>query len=430
MDSKSNWQNNIESGSNAGENIKRQGSKVPGIDYGDNLVSRKKNYDNDGNTIDDMSESSPQDNGSPSQNMSNHSSYGAPTVGGGGFNGSLMSNGSPSFKQSNRNSHFKPSAFQSPNPIFNGIPTNKIETPVPQFHSGPQNSLGGQNAGSEHFAPPLPTHNEDNRNFMGGGFGEDNSYKESIKSAPKLSYAEKQKRKEELLAKLARLESRGYKPIKNYSLTSELEEIEEAYSKTLYQSKLDNAIKLQGKCLVGLCNFIEFMNNKFDYFGIYLNGWSEAVFEDLDSYDEVFEELYEKYKDQFDVSPEVKLVFLVVQSAAGYHMTHKLTEKAAKFMPNFEQVMNKNPELKKEYTKAASQETTENMQGNPFGQLFKPFMNTFMGRQQSPKKPERTTKPRQSMNYDEEILNGMNNHNNKINKINLSEMEDPDELSD
>jgi hypothetical protein len=53
-----------------------------------------------------------------------------------------------------------------------------------------------------------------------------------------------------------------------------------------------------------------------------------------------------------------------------------------------------------------------------------------MGRQQSPKKPERTTKPRQSMNYDEEILNGMNNHNNKINKINLSEMEDPDELSD
>jgi hypothetical protein len=136
-----------------------------------------------------MSESSPQGNGSPSQNMSNHSSYGAPTVGGDGFNGSLMSNGSPSFKQSNRNSHFKPSAFQSPNPVFNGIPTNKIETPVSQFHSGPQNSfgpqnsLGGQNAGSEHFAPPLPTHNEDNRNFMGGGFGEDNSYKESVKSA-------------------------------------------------------------------------------------------------------------------------------------------------------------------------------------------------------------------------------------------------------
>ena len=39
----------------------------------------------------------------------------------------------------------------------------------------------------------------------------------------------------------------------------------------------------------------EFLNNKFDPFDIKLDGWSEAVNENVDDYDDVFGELHEKY---------------------------------------------------------------------------------------------------------------------------------------
>ena len=40
---------------------------------------------------------------------------------------------------------------------------------------------------------------------------------------------------------------------------------------------------------------LEFLNNKFDPFDIKLDGWSESVNESINDYDEVFEELAEKY---------------------------------------------------------------------------------------------------------------------------------------
>jgi len=426
------WQKNIESDSS--KIIKKQGNKIAGIDYGDNIVSRKKNFDEEGNTIEDNSEGS-----------------------GDGF----MRAGSPdqinSFKSSAKNSH-----VQSPNPIFNlmngGKPSLSPSYRAPPSQGATQNFYQASNLGSNtsnqvqmsqmpqmsqihNDEPVRPTlfgsQTEENRNLMGEQNYEMNSNFSNMgeEQPVKLTYAEKQRRKEDLLAKLARLEAKGYKPIKVYSLTSELEEIETAYSKVLYQSKLDNAVKMQGKLLVGFCNVVEYLNTKYDPFNIYLKGWSEAVFEDLDSYEEVFEELYEKYKDTVDFGPEVKLAFLVIQSGATFHMTHKIAEKAEKFMPNFKDVMSKNPDLKKGFMKAAQNETTKNMEEeeNPFSKMIKPFMNTFMGggggSKKDQKKP-RLTKERKGMNYEDELLNGFKNHNSKLNKIDLSEINDPDELSD
>ena len=42
--------------SQSSDNIKTQGRPIPGIDYGINMVSRKKNYDEDGNSLEDYSE--------------------------------------------------------------------------------------------------------------------------------------------------------------------------------------------------------------------------------------------------------------------------------------------------------------------------------------------------------------------------------------
>ena len=50
--------------------------------------------------------------------------------------------------------------------------------------------------------------------------------------------------------------------------------------------------------LVACVTGIEFLNNKFDPFDVKSGGWSESVHENVNDYDDVFEELHEKYKDQ------------------------------------------------------------------------------------------------------------------------------------
>jgi len=44
--------------------------------------------------------------------------------------------------------------------------------------------------------------------------------------------------------------------------------------------------------MMGLVTGMELMNNKFNPFDWKLDGWSESVHENVDDYDEVFEELY------------------------------------------------------------------------------------------------------------------------------------------
>ena len=43
-------------------------------------------------------------------------------------------------------------------------------------------------------------------------------------------------------------------------------------------------------------NSVEYANSAFNPFDINLDGWGEQVSEDLDSYEEIFAELHEKYK--------------------------------------------------------------------------------------------------------------------------------------
>ena len=42
------------------------------------------------------------------------------------------------------------------------------------------------------------------------------------------------------------------------------------------------------------CN--RFLNNKFDPLDLKLDGWGESIHENINDYDDVFEELHEKYK--------------------------------------------------------------------------------------------------------------------------------------
>ena len=65
-------------------------------------------------------------------------------------------------------------------------------------------------------------------------------------------------------------------------------------------------------CVTGL----EFLNGKFDPFDVKLDGWSESVNENLNDYDEIFEELWEKYGGEGDgIAPELRLLMTLAGSA-------------------------------------------------------------------------------------------------------------------
>jgi hypothetical protein len=105
--------------------------------------------------------------------------------------------------------------------------------------------------------------------------------------------------------------------------------------------------------LTTVTNGMEFLNNRYDPLGVNLDGWSEQVNENLEDYDEIFEELYDKYKDRSKVAPEVRLIMSLGLSAAMCHVTNTMFKSR---MPGMDDILRKNPELAKQMAQAAAQQ--------------------------------------------------------------------------
>ena len=141
---------------------------------------------------------------------------------------------------------------------------------------------------------------------------------------PVLTGQQLRMKKIELLRKLCDLKTKGYKLSKEYDFNSSIEEME--YEFDLLKSFADrrNGIKLYKSTIINVTNLVEFFNDKYDPFGAQLNGWSEHMSVEVDSYDDVLEELYEKYKGAGkSLPPEVKLLILIGFSASAFHFSKK-----------------------------------------------------------------------------------------------------------
>jgi hypothetical protein len=140
------------------------------------------------------------------------------------------------------------------------------------------------------------------------------------------------------------------------------------------QRDVDKSIKFQRKILMAITSGIEFVNNKFDPLSIKLDGWSESIYENLHEYDDVFEELHEKYKSKMKVAPEIKLLMMVGGSAFMFHLTNTLFKSK---MPGLDQILQQNPELAQNVKQAAMNTMRQNeaSSGNP-DPLFGMMMNS------------------------------------------------------
>ncbi len=126
------------------------------------------------------------------------------------------------------------------------------------------------------------------------------------------------------------------------------EEIEDEYETVLEDKKKSESKKLYSWWFMTAINTLEYANAAFNPFDINLDGWGESVSDDIDSYDEIFGELYEKYKGG-KMSPEVALVMRLGFSAAVTSFTNKALSSAT---PGFNDVIRQSPELMKTFTNA------------------------------------------------------------------------------
>lgn len=161
----------------------------------------------------------------------------------------------------------------------------------------------------------------------------DNASVESIRSNTSLesdydeSSDEILRKKEQLLFKLKRYESKGMSLRKIYSMNTPYSELKAEVETIRKQYRMDSGVALCKKALVTIVSGIEFLNHKFDPFDLELDGWSQNVHENQDDYDEVFEDLYEKYADRVDVAPEIKLMLMVGGSAISFHLMQTMLKK-------------------------------------------------------------------------------------------------------
>ena len=153
-------------------------------------------------------------------------------------------------------------------------------------------------------------------------------------------------------------------------MDSSLAEMKGEYEMIKNEKEKKNSVKFQGKMLMAFVSGLEFLNGRFDPFDLKLDGWSEAVNENIDEYDEVFGELHEKYGGKAKMAPEIKLLFMLGGSAAMLHMTNTMFKSS---MPGMDDIMRQNPELMQQFQSAAMNSMNQNNPG--FGQ----FMGGVMG---------------------------------------------------
>ena len=157
-----------------------------------------------------------------------------------------------------------------------------------------------------------------------------------------LSPQEVRMKKIELLRKLSELKTKGYDLSKNYDFNSSIEEMEYEFELLKSFANKRNGTKLYKNILLNTVSAVEFLNDKYDPFDFQLTGWSEHMSVEVDSYDEVIEEIYEKYKGTGKkMPPEIKLLMLIVASASAFHFS----KSTFKNLPGVDKVLQNNPDL-------------------------------------------------------------------------------------
>ena len=146
----------------------------------------------------------------------------------------------------------------------------------------------------------------------------------NLSKVKKMSQADILNMKRELLYQFDRLEKKGVKVPKKFTMASSIDEMRAEYERLKKDREVDVAVQFQRQALMTCVSGMEFLNSRYDPFNIKLDGWSASINDSIINYDEVFEELYEKYKGKGSMAPELKLMMSLAGSAFMFHLTNTM----------------------------------------------------------------------------------------------------------
>jgi hypothetical protein len=163
---------------------------------------------------------------------------------------------------------------------------------------------------------------------------------------------EERRQKQGYLAKLQRLDSNGSKG-QRMTMSNSLEEIKGEYDRLTDGRNLEASVRFQRNALMTFVTGVEMVNDKFGNklpIKPRLKGWSESVHTNIEDFDDIFEELYDMYKDKAKVHPMLRLVGTLGVSATMYHLTNSMAERSG--VPGMSDLLNENPELQRQFAAA------------------------------------------------------------------------------
>ena len=196
-----------------------------------------------------------------------------------------------------------------------------------------------------------------------------------------LSYKETQRKKRIYLYKLRKLKTKyGCQLSREYTMEDDLRDMIDEYRDASVAQRYEKSIRSSRRMLINFVSGVEYLNKRFDPIGARLDGWSEQTMDDIEDYDEVFEDLEEKYGESFEkISPEFRLVSMVAGSAFMFHLTNSLFKNS---MPGLDDILKQNPELMKNVQMAAMQSmgNNPNVKNDP---VMSSMLNGFTDMQRS-----------------------------------------------
>ncbi len=247
--------------------------------------------------------------------------------------------------------------------------------------------------------------------------------------------------KKELLYQFERLEKKGIRMPRKFTLANSLSEMQMEMERLKRDRNVDASIQFQRKMLMACVTGVEFLNTKFDPFDVKLDGWSENVHESVNDYDEIFEELHDKYQSKSKMAPELKLMFTLGGSAFMFHLTKTMFKTS---LPGVDEVFRQNPDLMKQFAGATANTMSRNdntgMSGL-FSGLFGGGGNRNQEPSQAPVHMQRSPQPSNNgmntqmkgpSNIDKimEDMNGMSFENNNNDRLETMSTATQSEISE
>lgn len=173
--------------------------------------------------------------------------------------------------------------------------------------------------------------------------------------------------KMDILRKLETLELKGTKLLKKYTITDSIGEMRAELKALTEETKRRANISFYKQSLLYCMHGLEWMNTAIQPIdGFTLDGFTaelEAAV-NSDAYEEVLAELYEKYKTQLTVWPELKLLFLLGGGIGMFNMRKQMVRQASNMVS---QMMNQYPDASQMADQAMMQSMLGGGSGMPFG---------------------------------------------------------------